>query len=107
MTAGRSVRRYGPIFGPATPKGEVQFVAFGASATALGGLLLSWRYELGVAAGVVVLLFGLHMAGWLPIPLTPCQSGSRRLQALLALTRGAVIHRRGRGLQGWGKILNL
>ena len=36
------------------------FVAFGASATALGGLLLSWRYELGIVAGVVVLLFGLH-----------------------------------------------
>ena len=25
------------------------FIAFGASATALGGLLLSWRYELGIA----------------------------------------------------------
>ena len=36
------------------------FMAFGASATALGGLLLSWRYELGIVAGVVVLLFGLH-----------------------------------------------
>ena len=34
---------------------------------ALGGLLLSWRYELGIVAGVVVLLFGLHMAGLLPI----------------------------------------
>jgi cytochrome c-type biogenesis protein len=45
------------------------FVAFGASATALGGLLLSWRYELGILAGVVVLLFGLHMAGLLPIHL--------------------------------------
>ena len=44
------------------------FVSFGASATALGSLLLSWRYELGVAAGMVVLLFGLHMAGLLPIP---------------------------------------
>ncbi|MFO1038717.1 MAG: cytochrome c biogenesis protein CcdA [Geminicoccaceae bacterium] len=43
------------------------FVALGASATFLGGLLLSWKYELGVAAGVVVLLFGLHMAGLLPI----------------------------------------
>ena len=46
---------------------SVVFVSFGASATALGSLLLSWRYELGVAAGVVVLLFGLHMAGLLPI----------------------------------------
>ena len=44
------------------------FVSFGASATALGSLLLTWRYELGVAAGIVVLLFGLHMAGLLPIP---------------------------------------
>ncbi len=43
------------------------FMAFGASATALGGLLLSWRYELGIAAGIVVLLFGLHLAGLLPI----------------------------------------
>jgi cytochrome c-type biogenesis protein len=43
------------------------FIAFGASATALGGLLLSWRYELGIAAGVVVLLFGLHLAGLLPL----------------------------------------
>jgi cytochrome c-type biogenesis protein len=43
------------------------FVAFGASATALGSLLLSWRYELGVVAGVVVLLFGLHLAGLLPL----------------------------------------
>ncbi len=48
---------------------SVVFVAFGASATALGGLLLSWRYELGIVAGVVVLLFGLHMAGLLPIHL--------------------------------------
>jgi cytochrome c-type biogenesis protein len=43
------------------------FVAVGASATAVGGLLLSWRYELGVVAGVVVLLFGLHLAGLLPL----------------------------------------
>jgi cytochrome c-type biogenesis protein len=43
------------------------FVAFGASATALGGLLLSWRYELGILAGIVVLLFGLHLAGLLPL----------------------------------------
>ena len=46
---------------------SVVFVAFGASATALGGLLLSWRYELGIVAGVIVLLFGLHLAGLLPL----------------------------------------
>ena len=48
---------------------SVVFVALGASATALGGLLLSWRYELGILAGIVVLLFGLHLAGLLPIHL--------------------------------------
>lgn len=46
---------------------SVVFIAFGASATALGSLLLSWRYELGILAGVVVLLFGLHLAGLLPL----------------------------------------
>ena len=45
------------------------FVAFGASATALGSLLLSWRYELGIIAGAIVLLFGLHLAGFLPLHL--------------------------------------
>jgi cytochrome c-type biogenesis protein len=47
----------------------VVFVAFGASATALGQLLLSYRYELGIVAGVVVILFGLHMLGLTPFAL--------------------------------------
>jgi cytochrome c-type biogenesis protein len=45
------------------------FVALGASATLLGQLLLSWRYELGLVAGVVVILFGLHMLGLSPLQL--------------------------------------
>jgi cytochrome c-type biogenesis protein len=45
------------------------FVALGASATALGNLLLSYRYELGVVAGVVIALFGLHILGLTPIRL--------------------------------------
>jgi cytochrome c-type biogenesis protein len=45
------------------------FVALGASATALGNLLLGYRFELGILAGVVVLLFGLHMLGITPIRL--------------------------------------
>lgn len=45
------------------------FVALGASATALGNLLLSYRYELGVVAGIVVVLFGLHMLGITPLRL--------------------------------------
>ena len=47
----------------------VVFVTLGASATALGNLLLSYRYELGIIAGVIVLLFGLHMLGVTPLRL--------------------------------------
>ncbi len=39
------------------------FVILGASATALGQLLLSYRYEANLAAGVVVTGFGLLMMG--------------------------------------------
>lgn len=42
------------------------FVAFGASASALGGLLLQWRYELSLVAGAVIALFGLHLLGFSP-----------------------------------------
>jgi cytochrome c-type biogenesis protein len=47
----------------------VVFVAFGASATALGSLLLSYKTQLGVIAGAIVILFGLHMLGITPIRL--------------------------------------
>lgn len=39
------------------------FVLLGASATALGQLLLSWRYELNIAGGAIVILFGLFLIG--------------------------------------------
>jgi cytochrome c-type biogenesis protein len=39
------------------------FIALGASATALGGWLLQYRYEANIAAGVLVALFGLLMLG--------------------------------------------
>jgi cytochrome c-type biogenesis protein len=45
------------------------FTALGASATALGNLLLSYRYELGLIAGVIVIMFGLHMLGITPLRL--------------------------------------
>jgi cytochrome c-type biogenesis protein len=48
---------------------SVVFVTLGASATALGSLLLSYRYELGIVAGVLVLLFGLHLLGLTPLRL--------------------------------------
>ena len=47
----------------------VVFVALGASATALGSALLSYKLQLGVIAGVVVILFGLHLLGLTPFRL--------------------------------------
>ena len=40
---------------------SVVFVALGASATALGSLVLQYRYEAGIAGGVLVTLFGVAM----------------------------------------------
>lgn len=48
---------------------SVVFVSLGASATYLGGMLLTYKYELGIVAGVVVTLFGLHMLGLTPFNL--------------------------------------
>ena len=45
------------------------FIAFGASASALGRLLQQYRFEANLAAGAVVIVFGLFMMGlsrWLP-----------------------------------------
>ncbi|GIK96249.1 MAG: cytochrome C biogenesis protein CcdA [Alphaproteobacteria bacterium] len=39
------------------------FVVLGASATALGQLLLGYRYELNIVGGVIVILFGLFLLG--------------------------------------------
>lgn len=41
------------------------FVVLGASATALGQLLLAYRYELNIVGGAVVILFGLFLIGLL------------------------------------------
>ena len=39
------------------------FILLGASATALGRLLLQYRYEANIAAGVIVIFFGLFAMG--------------------------------------------
>jgi cytochrome c-type biogenesis protein len=44
------------------------FIVLGASATALGQLLLSYRYEANLAGGGVVILFGLFMIGVFRLP---------------------------------------
>jgi cytochrome c-type biogenesis protein len=44
------------------------FIALGASASLVGQLIQTWRVELGIAAGIVIILFGLHFLGVLRIP---------------------------------------
>lgn len=46
------------VFGFATV-----FVLLGASATALGQVLLAWRYELNIIGGGVIIVFGLFILG--------------------------------------------
>lgn len=66
------------------------FVSLGAGATYLGGLLLTYKYELGIIAGVIVTLFGLHMLGFTPFNLMNSEArfhldvpGGRTLSAFL------------------------
>ncbi len=44
------------------------FIALGASATALGQLLLRYRYEANIVGGAIVIAFGLITTGFLRIP---------------------------------------
>jgi cytochrome c-type biogenesis protein len=44
------------------------FIALGASATALGQLLLEYRYEAGLVGGAIVIVFGLFMIGLVALP---------------------------------------
>ncbi len=44
------------------------FVALGASATALGQLLLRYRYETNIVGGAIIIVFGLFMLGMLRLP---------------------------------------
>ena len=39
------------------------FIAFGASASAVGALVQAWSAELATAAGIVIILMGLHFLG--------------------------------------------
>ena len=45
------------------------FVSLGAGASLIGQLLAQWRGALGIAAGAVIVLFGLHFLGLFRIPL--------------------------------------
>src|SRR3984893_4756727 len=43
------------------------FVALGASASLIGGLIRAWWRELAVVAGIVIILMGLHFLGLTPL----------------------------------------
>jgi cytochrome c-type biogenesis protein len=43
------------------------FVALGASASVFGSLIRAYSYELGIVAGVVIIVMGLHFLGLTPI----------------------------------------
>lgn len=45
------------------------FVAMGAGASTIGGLLRAWQQELAVAAGLLIILMGLNFLGIVRIPL--------------------------------------
>jgi cytochrome c-type biogenesis protein len=44
------------------------FVALGASATALGQLLLTYRYEANIVGGTIIIIFGFFLTGLFNIP---------------------------------------
>ncbi|MGI9436880.1 MAG: cytochrome c biogenesis CcdA family protein [Geminicoccaceae bacterium] len=69
---------------------SVVFVSLGAGATYLGSFLLTYKYELGIVAGIIVILFGLHMLGLTPLALMNSEArfhldmpGGRALSAFL------------------------
>src|SRR5438046_10613388 len=39
------------------------FVALGASASLIGGLIRAWSSELSIVAGIVIIIMGLHFLG--------------------------------------------
>lgn len=43
------------------------FVALGASASVFGGLIATYKSQLSIAAGIIIILFGLHFLGLLRI----------------------------------------
>ncbi|MGA2629922.1 MAG: cytochrome c biogenesis protein CcdA [Terriglobia bacterium] len=48
---------------------SVVFIALGASATAVGNFLLAQRKLFSIVAGIIIIVFGLHLTGLIRIPL--------------------------------------
>lgn len=45
------------------------FVGLGAGASAFGQVIQTYKHQLSIVAGGVIILFGLHFLGWLKIPI--------------------------------------
>jgi len=74
---------------------SVVFITFGASASAVGQFLVRNRALLAPLAGAIIVLFGLHLIGWLVH--LPARLGV--LMALLLIAAAALLELRG-GLLG-------
>jgi len=69
---------------------SIVFVSFGASASVVGQFLVRNRTVMGPVAGAVILLFGLHLVGWLiriPISAGLVVGGVLALASLVAWRR--------------------
>jgi cytochrome c-type biogenesis protein len=68
------------------------FVALGAGASTIGGLLRMWQQELALVAGVLIIVMGLNFLGVLRIPLLSREArfspGGRPASALAAYVMG-------------------
>jgi cytochrome c-type biogenesis protein len=81
---------------------SVVFIGFGASASAVGQFLVQHKSLMGPLAGAVVILFGLHLVGWL-IKL-PVNAGIA-IGVVLAFGGAILWHRMGTETLGPGGIL--
>lgn len=68
------------------------FVALGAGASSIGGLLRAWQQELAIVAGLLIILMGLNFLGVIRIPLLSrearFQSGGKPASAAAAYLMG-------------------
>jgi cytochrome c-type biogenesis protein len=69
---------------------SVVFITLGALSTGVGQLLAVYKHRLSVIAGVVIILFGLHLTGLVP---------------LKALLRDKRLHTLKGGSSGWGAFV--
>ena len=68
------------------------FVALGAGASTIGALLRAWQQELGIAAGILIIVMGLNFLGVIRIPLLSREarfrSGGKPASAMAAYVMG-------------------